>query len=145
MNDPLQMHATAVAINGLGVMILGPSGSGKSDLALRLIDRGAILIADDQILINSGSGVPLLQQSSHHIDAIEVRGIGIITMICINHIPLKLAIKLTNAYDRSPHPFALCDYGDHSVPTVKISPWENSAPLKVELALQSVNQAADKF
>ncbi|MGL6042504.1 MAG: HPr kinase/phosphorylase, partial [Sandaracinobacteroides sp.] len=43
-------HATAVAINGAGVLLFGPSGAGKSDLALRLIDRGAVLIADDRVV-----------------------------------------------------------------------------------------------
>ena len=44
-----QIHATAVLLDGKGVVLRGPSGSGKSDLALRLIDEGAILIADDRV------------------------------------------------------------------------------------------------
>ena len=50
---PELLHATAIAINGAGVLLLGPSGSGKSDLALRLIDRGAVLISDDGVLVDS--------------------------------------------------------------------------------------------
>ena len=46
------IHATCVAIEGRGVLIVGPSGSGKSDLALRLIDRGAALVADDYTDLN---------------------------------------------------------------------------------------------
>jgi serine kinase of HPr protein (carbohydrate metabolism regulator) len=48
----MTLHATAVALGEAGVLLLGPPGSGKSDLALRLIDRGAILIADDLSLIH---------------------------------------------------------------------------------------------
>lgn len=140
MNDGLQIHATAVAINGSGVMILGPSGSGKSDLALRLIDRGAILIADDQIIIKGQKNKPLLNHSAHHINAIEVRGIGIIEKDCVNNIPLRLAIELNSKYERSPRPFAIRDYGIYSVPMVKISPWEHSAAIKIELALNSLDQ-----
>ena len=36
------IHATAVAVDGLGILLTGPSGSGKSDLALRIIDRGGV-------------------------------------------------------------------------------------------------------
>ena len=47
MNDPILVHATAVAIEGEAVLLRGASGAGKSDLALRLIDGGARLVADD--------------------------------------------------------------------------------------------------
>ena len=49
MADKTQIHATAVALEGLGILLRGPSGSGKSDLGIRLIDRGAVLIADDRV------------------------------------------------------------------------------------------------
>ena len=54
------VHGSAVAIDGNGVLLLGPAGSGKSDLALRLIDRGAKLICDDIILIENRYGLPQL-------------------------------------------------------------------------------------
>jgi len=46
---PILVHATAIAIDGRAVLLRGPSGAGKSDLALRLIDAGARLVADDQV------------------------------------------------------------------------------------------------
>ena len=52
------VHGSAVAIGSLGVLIVGPSGSGKSDLVLRLIDRGAKLISDDILHIDSADGGP---------------------------------------------------------------------------------------
>ena len=50
------VHGSAIAIHGKGVLLLGPSGSGKSDLALRLIDRGAKLICDDVVHIENNKG-----------------------------------------------------------------------------------------
>ena len=45
------VHATCIAIDGHGILLRGPAGSGKSDLALRAIDRGARLVADDQVVL----------------------------------------------------------------------------------------------
>ena len=53
----MPVHATCIAVDGLGVLLRGPSGSGKSDLALRLIDGGAMLIADDQVVLEAIGGV----------------------------------------------------------------------------------------
>ena len=51
MIGELFVHASCVALDGNGVLLRGPSGSGKSDLALRLIDGGAVLVADDQVAL----------------------------------------------------------------------------------------------
>lgn len=134
----IQIYATAIAINGNGIIITGHSGAGKSDLTMRLIDRGAQLIADDQIIINGPVNKPILCQTAHHINAIELRGVGIISMDCVNNVALKLAVILDDNYERSPKPFPLRDYGDYHIPTVKISAWELSAPIKVEMALKEI-------
>ena len=71
-----RLHATAVAIGGVAVLIEGPSGSGKSDLALRLIDRGAVLISDDQtLLIRAGSRL-LARPPQTIAGKLEVRGVA---------------------------------------------------------------------
>ena len=58
--NPELVHATAIALNGRGILLAGKSGSGKSDLAIRLIDRGAKLVCDDYCEIAVGENAPLI-------------------------------------------------------------------------------------
>ena len=71
------LHGTAISIGGHGVLIMGESGSGKSDLALRLIDRGAILISDDVVFLETRDNAPILTVAPNIVGKIEVRGVGI--------------------------------------------------------------------
>lgn len=88
------LHATGIAIDGRAVLFEGPSGVGKSDLALRLIDRGATLISDDQTLLVR-RGAELLARAPDRIRGqIEVRGLGIVTMPCVEDVPLALIVRL---------------------------------------------------
>ncbi len=135
MNDNQSIHGTAVAIGDDAVLIMGASGSGKSDLALRLIDRGAKLIADDYIAIKGDGNSPILVQTEHHIDAIEIRGLGIIEMKCVNNIALKLIIQLSDNYERMPAPLPLISIGPYNIPSLKIAALEASTPIKIEQAL----------
>lgn len=134
------IHASAVAIDNMGIMIIGPSGSGKSDLALRLIDRGACLIADDQIDLMGPLDNPIISHCPHHINALEICGVGIIEMPCINNIPLKLAIAITHEYERTPTPLPIINYGPYSMVTLKINPSEISAPIKIEQAVINLSK-----
>ena len=77
MTTPTLLHATAISINGQAVLLIGPPGSGKSDLALRLIDRGALLIADDQVALTEVDGVLHASAPAATAGLIEVRGLGI--------------------------------------------------------------------
>ncbi|MXQ08067.1 serine kinase [Alphaproteobacteria bacterium GH1-50] len=79
---PQVLHATAVAIGGKGLIIKGASGSGKSSLALELISRGAVLIADDRVICTPRSGTDILWLSPPDTIAgrIEARGLGLIAM-----------------------------------------------------------------
>lgn len=138
MSDKQILHATAVSIHGEALIITGPSASGKSDLALRLIDRGAQLIADDNIVIMGDHNAPIVAQSEHHMHAIEIRGVGIIAMDCVNNIPLKIIIQLTDKYEHIPSPLPLISFGHYVLPCLKISPFEISAPIKIEQALANL-------
>lgn len=139
-NTIFPIHATAIAIDNAGIIITGSSGSGKSDLALRLMDRGARLIADDKVNISGLVDNPILSQCDHHIDAIEVSGIAVIKTRTFNNIPLKLHIALSSEYERNPSPLPIVTFGHYTVPSLKINPKELSAPIKIELAIHNLNQ-----
>ena len=88
------LHATSIAIDGRAVLLEGVSGTGKPDLALRLIDRGAMLISDDRTLLVR-KGKDLLARAPGTIRGrIEVRGIGIVTMEHVEDIPVNLIVRL---------------------------------------------------
>lgn len=89
------LHGTSVAIDGHGVLIRGPSGSGKSDLALRLIDSGAVLIADDRTVISRQDGSLILTAPPAIRGKLEVRGVGILKYNAVDSAILRLVVDLT--------------------------------------------------
>jgi HPr kinase/phosphorylase len=140
--DNRNIHATGICINGQGVIIIGPSGSGKSDLALRLIDRGATLISDDRIIINIRDNGITLNQAPNIEGKLEVRGIGILCILATNNIPLRMLVDLNAKVERLPDQPAYQQIAGISLPCIAISGFEASAPIKVELALTSVIEKA---
>jgi len=129
-----RVHGTAVAIDGRGVLIVGPSGSGKSDLALRLIDRGARLIADDQVELEACDGVLRACALATIHGRMEVRGIGLID-VDAGSAAIALVVDVGTPPDRMPEPRVQKLEGV-AVPLVALSPFDASAPIKVELALK---------
>ncbi|MES3045927.1 HPr kinase/phosphorylase [Sphingomonas faeni] len=131
-----RLHATTVAIDGMAVMIEGASGSGKSDLALRLIDRGAILVSDDQTLVVRAGATLLARAPTTIAGRIEVRGIGILAMPHVVDVPVALLVRLGGAIERMPER-SVRNIAGVDVREVAIAPFEASAPIKVELALRN--------
>lgn len=128
------LHATTVAIDGRAVLIEGPSGSGKSDLALRLIDRGAKLVADDQTLVMR-TPAGLVARPPRTIEGkMEVRGVGIVTMPHLAEAPVALLVRLEPEPPRLPERRRRVVAGV-DVRVVALDPRPGSAPIKVELAL----------
>jgi hypothetical protein len=125
------IHATAIAVGGKGVLLLGPPGSGKSDLALRLIDRGATLIADDRVHIAPDG---TLHPPHALAGLIEVRGLGILPMPHVAGVPACLAVELGADPQRMPLP-SVRKLGGLTLPSMTVSAFEASAPQKVELAV----------
>jgi HPr kinase/phosphorylase len=140
MNAKL-LHATAVAIDGCGVLLLGPSGSGKSDLALRLIDRGAKLVSDDAVPVDTKDGLPILTVADNIEGKLEVRGVGICTVAHTPTAPLRLVVQLAQHVERFPQGNLRMTINDFSVPLAQIAPFEASAVIKLEYALRSVVDA----
>jgi serine kinase of HPr protein (carbohydrate metabolism regulator) len=131
----LTVHATTIAIGTKGVLITGPSGAGKSDLALRLIDRGAVLVADDRTRLDVEHGRLIASPPATIAGMIEVRGIGIVEVSHVGKARVVLAIDLSANVPRMPEP-AFRDFAEVSVPLLTLDPFGASAPLKVELALK---------
>jgi HPr kinase/phosphorylase len=126
----LRLHASCAAHEGDGVLLLGQSGAGKSNLLLRLLDRGFTLVADDQVDIdgNQASAPPSLA------GLIEVRGLGILRLPYLDHAILRLAVRLERG-DRMPAPK---DFSDLHIPMVYVDPQAAAAPQIVSLALDCV-------
>ena len=121
-------------------MLRGPSGSGKSDLALRLIDRGARLVADDQVALRADPGVLRASAPATISGMIEARGIGILSLESVADIPLVLVVDLVAADDveRLPGPETVEIQGI-AVPVIRLWAFGVSAPIKVELAVGALN------
>lgn len=130
-------HATCVAIGGRAVLIEGPSGSGKSDLALRLIDRGAVLIADDQTQVRAENGRLYAYAPATIAGQMEVRGMGIVRVPYLQRAPLALAVRIGRP-ERMPEPGGERMIDGHSLFAMTVEALEASAPVKVEWALRAV-------
>jgi serine kinase of HPr protein (carbohydrate metabolism regulator) len=129
-------HATSVAIGERAVLLRGPSGSGKSDLALRLIDAGARLVADDQSEVWRHGEALLVRCPATIAGMIEVRGVGIVKVEALPEARLALIADLVamQHIERLPEPRNETILG-LPVPLVAIAPFEVSAPIKLRLAL----------
>lgn len=132
------VHGTAISIDGHGVLILGESGSGKSDVALRLIDRSAVLVSDDIVYLENHGDSLLLVHAPNIAGKIEVRGVGICDVDFIPSAPLRLVVQFVNAPDRLPEENARTNIGDCMVPLCRLNPFEPSSAIKVEYALRAV-------
>ena len=132
------LHATGVAIEGRTVLLCGPSGSGKSDLALRLIDRGAMLVSDDYTLVKRIEGRLIATAPSTIAGQMEVRGIGIVTVPYREEAPVALLIDLTEQVERMPMEMASRAVAGMQVPVARLNPFEMTAPIKVEFALRAI-------
>jgi serine kinase of HPr protein (carbohydrate metabolism regulator) len=134
----LLVHATAVAIGGAAVLLRGPSGSGKSDLALRLIDAGAGLVADDQCELTRRGERILAAAPAAIAGLIEVRGVGVLRLACLPQSPVGLLVDLAppEAIERLPEPCTEIVLGV-AVPRIMLAPFEASAAAKLRLALRA--------
>jgi len=130
-----------VAVDGAGVLLRGPSGSGKSDLALRLIDGGAALVADDGVELRRAGGrlvasLPGSAPASVR-GRLEVRGVGILPVPFVAEAPVVLAVELGVLPDRLPEP-EMAQWLGVDVPLLRLAGLEPSAPAKVRLAVRAL-------
>ena len=129
------VHASTVAIDGRAVLITGPSGSGKSDLALRLLDRGFKLISDDRTLIRK-DGERLMASAPPTIAGkLEIRGIGIVEVEHTDDVPVALLVELTSDIQRLPDENRERPILGVELPLITIDAMTASAPAKIALLL----------
>jgi serine kinase of HPr protein (carbohydrate metabolism regulator) len=130
------LHASTVAINGRAVMLTGPSGSGKSDLALRLLDRGFTLVSDDQTIVRKDGDRLVASAPPNIAGKLEIRGIGIVEMERVDNVAIALIVELTNSQiQRLPDDSRERPILGVKLPLVTIDALTASAPSKVALAL----------
>ena len=146
------VHGTCVALGRSAALLRGPSGAGKSDLALRflfLARRGPaaldppILVADDQVwLVRHGERI-LVRSPETIRGRMEVRGIGIVEVKSLAEADLALVVDLApaGAIERMPEADRTTCLLGVEVPTIALSPWEGSAPIKLAIALARARQS----
>jgi len=131
-----RIHATCISLLGLGILLRGPSGVGKSDLALRLIDAGAMLVADDQVLLDPRDGRLTARAPAPLAGLLEVRGVGILPLPSSPAVPVALLADCVppGRVERLPAPDRVMLAGV-TLPRIMLAPLEASAPAKLRLAL----------
>ena len=129
------LHASTVALDGRAVVISGPSGSGKSDLALRLLDRGFMLVSDDRTLVRKDGDKLVASAPPNIAGKLEIRGIGIVDMDTVGDVPVALLVELTSDIQRIPDDSRERPILGVPLPLISIDAMAASAPSKVAIAL----------
>lgn len=138
----VRLHASAISIDGKAVLLRGPSGIGKSDLALRLMDEGATLIADDYVELTTVNGHILLQAPKTIRGKMEIRGIGLIERPFAENVPLGLVCDLviTGSMDRLPEKDSHFHLDGLSVRLIQLEGQLPSAPAKIRTFLTLLSE-----
>lgn len=146
---PETVHATAIALGDRAALIRGPSGSGKSDLALRclglapsnLLPKPFKLVSDDRVVLAVRSGSLYAAPPPTIEGLIEVRGVGLIKVPFDTDARVSLIVDLVapDAVPRLPDSRLTTSVKGIEVPAHTLAAFENSAPLKLALMLQSAS------
>lgn len=134
-NPPFARQSTCVAIGGRGILIEGAPGTGKSGLALALIDRGAVLVGDDSLMLEARDGTLLARPHPNTRGLLEVRNLGLIPFPCAEEVPVALVIALDRAAERFIDAAETATIAGVDLPLIRIWPDGGPLALKAELAL----------
>lgn len=129
------VHASTVAMDGRAVLLTGLSGAGKSDLALRLIDRGFTLVSDDQTIVKRQANRLVASCPPTIAGKLEIRGIGIIEVDHVTDVPVALLVELTSEVQRLPDDSRERPILGVPVPLISVDAKAASAASKVAIAL----------
>ena len=131
----MRLQASAIAIEGRAVLIRGAPGSGKSSLALGLIDRGATLIGDDGVTLDVQGDTLFAAPPPNIAGLLEVRGVGLLTLETTS-APVALMVTIGSAAERLPEALPQTDILGKIVPTLCLARTDWTSPMRVECALQ---------
>ena len=131
----MRLQASAIAIEGRAVLIRGAPGSGKSSLALGLIDRGATLIGDDGVTLDVQGDTLFAAPPPNIAGLLEVRGVGLLTLETTS-APVALMVAIGSAAERLPEALPQTDILGKNVPTLCLAGTDWTSPMRVECALQ---------
>ena len=130
-------QATCVAIGGRGLLIEGPPGSGKSSLALALIDRGAMLVGDDGVLIERDGHALRASPAPATQGLLEVRNVGLLAFPTLADVPVALIVTLDPAAPRFREAPDWQDRAGCRLPQIALWPESPALALRAEAALRS--------
>lgn len=137
-------QATAVAIGGRALLIEGAPGTGKSSLALALIDRGAALIGDDAVMLGRAEGVLLASPHPRVAGLIEVRNVGLIAMPTVDAVPVALILRLDPEAPRHVEAADIVERAGFALPFLRLWPDSPVLALRAEIALERYGLHARK-
>jgi HPr kinase/phosphorylase len=143
---PQLVYGTCVALGPIAALLQGPSGSGKSDLALRFVmemppQLDAALVSDDQVLVERAGDRLIARAPDTIAGKIEVRGVGIVAIAFRPEAELRLLVRMSTASDVPRLPEVGAETGELCglrLPLIALAPFEASAPLKLRLALMGL-------
>ena len=130
-------QAGCVAIGGRGLLIEGAPGTGKSSLALALIDRGAALVGDDGVMLSPVTDRLIAAPHPHITGKLEVRNVGLIDLPISPPVPVALLIRLDLGAPRFIHMADMVDIAGMFVPMVRLYPDSPVLALRAEIALRT--------
>lgn len=133
------VHGTCVTFGDIAILLRGESGAGKSDLALRLIELGAMLVADDRVSMARDGDRVIVAPPSRLSGLLELRGVGILRLPHAAAARLGLVVDLvsSSAPERLPQ-VAWCEYLGVRVRLMSLAPFEASAAAKLRIAAHAV-------
>lgn len=134
-----RLHASCVSIGSNGVLLVGKSGSGKSDLTLRIMAWGAMLVADDQVILTSEDGHLTASVDASIRGLLEIHGVGLVRYPVANNVPVRLVVELVplEKMEHLPQPQHYEVLG-HRIPKIGIYGFDSSAPHKIYAALHAM-------
>ena len=130
----LTRQATCVALGAGAVLIEGQPGTGKSTLALELIDRGAVLVGDDGVVLDVREGRLVASPHPKTRGLLEVRNLGLLPFPCRESAPVALVIALDPSAPRFIERPERLDIAGLALPLVRL--WPQAPAVKAELALR---------